>query len=135
MIDPVTLAVVAGLRLVNPQPIDLKNVECLADAIYFESRNQPLAAQVGVASAVVNRGRPCAVVRQPHQFSYRKIKHRRRTDQKAWKQALEVAVLVHSRAVQPYEATHFHDTSVTPAWTARMTFIGQAGDMKFWRAL
>lgn len=133
MIDAAIFAMVAALRTTDPSPIDFKQVECLADAVYFEARGEPLAAQIGVASVVVARGSPCDVVRKPRQFAYRKLRDRKRADGKAWAQAAEVAVLVASGAVRPIEATHFHDTSQTPAWTARMKYVGQAGSMKFWR--
>lgn len=133
MIDPTVVALTAALRLSQPTHIDLRQTECIADAVYHESRGEPLAAQVAVASVVLNRGRPCAVVRASGQFSYRRRHHLGRREPDAWRQAAEVALLVQTGAVARFQATHFHDTTVSPAWTARMTFIGQAGRMKFWR--
>ena len=40
----------------NPQPVDISQTECIANAIYAEARSEPLATQVRVASAVLNRG-------------------------------------------------------------------------------
>src|SRR5688500_11742487 len=51
--------------------------ECLATAVYFEARGEPLAGQLAVAEVVLNRSRSgrypadiCAVVKQPWQFSF-----------------------------------------------------------------
>ena len=132
--DAAVLAVVGALRLAGPVSIEPADVRCVADAVYHEARSEPLAAQVGVASAVLNRGSPCSVVRAPGQFSYRAKGHRKVRDAKAWNQAVEVAVLVSTGAVNRYSATHFHDVSVVPGWTRGMQYLGQSGTMKFWRA-
>lgn len=59
------------------QPIDYQQANCLSQAIWFESRNQPVVGQVAVAVTIMNRvkssGYPntvCEVVNQPYQFSY-----------------------------------------------------------------
>ena len=51
--------------------------DCLASAVYFEARGEPLEGQLAVAEVVLNRARSgrypstiCAVVRQPAQFSF-----------------------------------------------------------------
>ena len=132
-VDPTILALVGALRLADPVSLHLGDVECIADAVYWESRGEPLAAQIGVASTILNRGRPCQVIREPNQFSYRLKKRRVRSDTRAWNQACEVALLTASGAVGRYDSTHFHDTSAAPWWTKGMTFLGQAGSMKFWR--
>jgi spore germination cell wall hydrolase CwlJ-like protein len=51
--------------------------ECLARAVYWESRGEPLSGQLAVAEVVINRARSgrfaptlCGVVRQPSQFSF-----------------------------------------------------------------
>lgn len=52
-------------------------LRCLAGAIYFESKGEPLSGQLAVAEVVINRsksgrfpGSICAVVTQPGQFSF-----------------------------------------------------------------
>ncbi|BAE51519.1 cell wall hydrolase [Paramagnetospirillum magneticum] len=134
MIDPTVVALAGALRLAQPTAIDLRQTECIADAVYHESRGEPLAAQIAVASVVVNRGRPCVVVSARGQFAYRRRVDRRHHDVAAWRQSAEVALLVQSGAVRAIPATHFHDTTVAPAWAARMTYVGRAGGMEFWRA-
>ena len=56
---------------------DDEQLRCLAGAIYFESRGEPLAGQLAVAEVILNRaasGRfadsPCGVVTQRGQFSF-----------------------------------------------------------------
>ena len=51
--------------------------ECLANAVYFESKGEPLAGQLSVAEVVLNRARSgrfassvCGVVKQRGQFSF-----------------------------------------------------------------
>ena len=52
-------------------------LRCLAGAIYFESRGEPLAGQLGVAQVILNRANSgrfadsvCGVVTQPGQFGF-----------------------------------------------------------------
>jgi spore germination cell wall hydrolase CwlJ-like protein len=52
-------------------------LQCLAGAIYFESKGEPLSGQLAVAEVVINRsksgkfpGSICSVVTQPGQFSF-----------------------------------------------------------------
>lgn len=132
MIDATIIAVAGALYMASPQSVSLREAECIAEAVYFESRGEPVDAQVAVASTVVNRGRPCEVVRQRGQFSYRKLKKRRIDDKSAWRQAAEVAVLVQAGAISKYPSTHFHDTSVVPKWTSGMEYVGRSGGMRFW---
>lgn len=54
-----------------------EQIRCLAGAIYFEARGEPLAGQLAVAEVILNRaasGRfaksACGVVTQPGQFSF-----------------------------------------------------------------
>ncbi len=62
----------------QPQDDDLDDdTSCLAGAIYFESKGEPLAGQLAVADVILNRTRSgrfpttiCSVVMQPGQFSF-----------------------------------------------------------------
>jgi N-acetylmuramoyl-L-alanine amidase len=52
-------------------------LQCLAGAIYFESKGEPLSGQLAVAEVIINRsksgkfpGSICSVVTQPGQFSF-----------------------------------------------------------------
>ena len=52
-------------------------LECLAGAVYFESKGEPLSGQLAVANVIINRTKSgrfptsiCSVVKQPGQFSF-----------------------------------------------------------------
>ena len=78
---------------------------CLALAIFFESRNQPIEGQKAVANVVLNRlerdkkSSVCDVVYKPSQFSWtvekgkpHKAKEKaKKIDSKAWKKSLIIA--------------------------------------------
>ena len=71
---PTLAAAVAAQSTSHGDDADLR---CLAGAIYFESRGEPLAGQLGVAQVILNRAASgrfadsvCAVVTQPGQFGF-----------------------------------------------------------------
>lgn len=56
---------------------DDEHLRCLAGAVYFESKGEPLAGQLAVAQVVLNRTKSgrypanvCGVVKQPGQFGF-----------------------------------------------------------------
>ncbi len=56
---------------------DDEHLRCLAGAVYFESKGEPLAGQLAVAQVILNRiksgrypGSVCGVVKQPGQFGF-----------------------------------------------------------------
>lgn len=74
-----------------------KQVTCIALAVYYESRGEPLEGQKAVATVVMNRvnsprfpNTACEVVFQPRQFSF--VGPRLRpTDQTSWARAVAIA--------------------------------------------
>lgn len=71
---PTLAAAVADQSVPSNTGDDLR---CLAGAIYFEARGEPLAGQLAVAEVILNRtqsrrfgGDVCSVVTQPGQFSF-----------------------------------------------------------------
>lgn len=125
------------------------DARCLAQAVYFEARSEPLEGQLAVAQVVLNRvrspywpDRVCAVVfegeqRRHHcQFSFAcdgrsdKPKNRR-----AWQIAKMVALVALDglwRDVTGH-ATHYHAVYVTPSWRAAMAPTVRYGDHLFYR--
>jgi spore germination cell wall hydrolase CwlJ-like protein len=104
--------------------------QCLAVAVYFESRGEPIEGQLAVAQVVMNRVQDrrwpntiCGVVQQRTaascQFSYvcdpRKDQPR---DRRSWGIAKAVALIAAGGAWPDLTngATHFHATRVNPAW-------------------
>ncbi|MEL6585571.1 MAG: cell wall hydrolase [Pseudomonadota bacterium] len=105
---------------------------CLAEAIYFEARGEPVAGQVAVAEVILNRvdatnypGTICRVVNQGTgrrhacQFSYTcdGIPDRVR-DGQAWTLAGKIARRLMDGAPRRLtgDATHYHADYVSPYW-------------------
>lgn len=118
------------------------DMQCLAGAIYFEARGEPLAGQLAVGRVIVNRAASrryprtyCGVVYQPSQFSF--VRGGRmpaiKTDSAAWRKAKAIARVAHEdlwdSAVEG--ATSFHATHVKPRW--RLTRVAQLGSHVFYR--
>ena len=98
--------------------------ECLARAVYWESRGEPLAGQLAVAEVVINRARSgrfaptlCGVVRQPSQFSAVAV--------------ARIATGQLARGSAP-NALFFHARRINPGWR-RLTRIATVGNHVFYR--
>ena len=119
-------------------------LECLAGAIYFEARGEPLTGQLAVAEVIINRSQSgrfpttyCGVVRQPGQFSFvRKgtIPQARRGTQ-AWRNAVAIARIAHGGQWQTHadEALYFHARSVRPSWSHRKQALATIDSHIFYR--
>ncbi|MEM6857128.1 MAG: cell wall hydrolase [Pseudomonadota bacterium] len=105
-------------------------MRCLAGAIYFESRGEPLNGQLAVAQVVVNRSEDarwpasyCSVVYQRAQFSFVKNGNmpRIRTSSEAWQRAKAIAQIAHEGLWESEvgDAVYFHATYVRPKWSRR----------------
>ena len=127
---------VADVRVMDAGAMD-NEAECLATAVYFESKGEPLDGQLAVAQVIVNRvedgrfGRDiCAVVKAPKQFSFVKGNMLPEpTNRAAWETAKAVALIAISGSwpeIAP-DATHFHATRVNPGWKnlRRIATVGQ----------
>lgn len=110
-------------------------LECLAGAIYFESKGEPLSGQLAVANVIINRttsGRfprsICGVVRQPGQFSF--LRGGRIPEIHAggqYRTAVAIAkVAIDKEWDNPApQALFFHARRVSPGWSkARVASIG-----------
>jgi hypothetical protein len=119
-----------------------EQLECLAGAVYFEAKGEPLHGQLSVAEVILNRARsgrfpasPCGVVKQRGQFSF--IRGGRfpaiaRTSL-AWKRAVAIAhIAVRDLADGPApKALFFHAKRVSPRW--RLTRVAAVGNHIFYR--
>jgi hypothetical protein len=118
------------------------DMHCLASAIYFESRGEPLDGQLAVGQVVINRAESgrfpssyCGVVYQRAQFSF--VRGGRmpaiNTSSEAWHRAKAIARIAHENLWQgPAEgALFFHATHVRPGW--RLTRVGQVSRHVFYR--
>ncbi|TPE50760.1 cell wall hydrolase [Amaricoccus solimangrovi] len=124
--------------------------KCLSEAIYFESRGEPLAGQIAVAEVILNRvdspsypKNVCGVTHQgvgtagrSCQFSYA-CDGRADTMKSALprERAEKLATLMlagRERTVTD-GATHFHAARVRPSWARVMTRTARIGHHSFYR--
>ena len=117
-----------ALVAATPAPEHLsEQMQCLAGAVYFESRGEPLAGQLAVAQVVINRAESsrfpasyCGVVYQRAQFSFVKngAMPQINTGSKAWQRARAIARIAHEGTweSQAGDALYFHATYVKPRW-------------------
>ena len=130
---------VAKLRSSEPGSREL---ECLAGAIYFESKSESLAGQLAVGHVIANRAASgrfpasyCGVVFQRSQFSFVRghaLPYIPRASQD-WRDAVAIAKIV-DRQLQPSpmgKALFFHARRVSPGW--RLTRVGTLGNHVFYR--
>ena len=119
---------------VIPESLD-PEMQCLAGAVYFESKGESLAGQLAVARVVINRVRSgrfpdsiCGVVHQPSQFSF--IRGGRmpeaNTSGRSWRRAVAIAQIAMADAwdSKVEGALFFHARRVSPGWNrTRMASI------------
>jgi len=121
-----------------------EQMRCLAGAVYFESRGEPLAGQLAVAQVVINRSEDrrwpasyCGVVYQRAQFSF--VKGGRmpniRTSTNAWKRATSIAKIAHEGLweSEAADAVYFHAKAVRPKWSRRKQRTAQINSHIFYR--
>lgn len=124
-----------------PESVD-DELRCLAGAIYFESKGEPLAGQLAVADVIINRTKSnkfpstiCGVVEQPGQFSFVRngeIPHID-ADRPAYRTAMAVAQIALAKDWQNPAPTalYFHARSVRPGWG--FTQVASIGHHVFYR--
>jgi N-acetylmuramoyl-L-alanine amidase len=113
-------------------------LKCLATAIYFEARSEPVEGQLAVAQVIRNRARSgrfpssiCGVVNQPSQFSF--SRRRAPENQTQWLRAVKIALIAMAdgwRQIVP-DALYFHAARVSPGWSLRR--IARIGNNIFYR--
>lgn len=137
-------------NILPPSVFSAKEQKCLADAIYFESRGEPLKGQAAVAQVVLNRVRNpaypntiCGVVYQNKdwtnqcQFSFAcdRIKDIIWSPERH-KVAEEIALAVTAGKIWLPEvgsSTHYHAVYVKPNWAPTMKRVAKIGWHIFYR--
>lgn len=122
-------------------PVDAMQHNCVATAVYYESKGEPVAGQLAVARVIMNRvkaGRfaktPCGVVTQPSQFSFvRGGNLPTPPENAAWRQAKLIAKMAmqDGYAGPAASALYFHAKRVAPGWNR--TSLGAIGNHIFYR--
>jgi hypothetical protein len=124
-------------------PMD-SEMRCLAGAVYFEARGEPLAGQLAVAQVIINRTEDgrfprsyCGVVAQPGQFSFMRGSRMPavREGSPAWERAVAVAQIADRGLWEsPAEdAVFFHARYVRPGWSRTKTRLAQIDTHIFYR--
>jgi spore germination cell wall hydrolase CwlJ-like protein len=129
----------------------LYEIMCIATAIYFEARGEPIAGQYAVAQVVINRVHDprypddaCSVVydggedRYQCQFSfYCDGKSDQPEDGVSWRVAQLIARAVYEGRSAPIvgEATHYHATRVNPGWAHTGQRVAKISDHVFYRGV
>lgn len=119
-------------------------MRCLAGAVYFEARGEPLDGQLAVAQVIVNRTEDsrfprsyCGVVTQPGQFSFMRGQRmpKVRESSPSWTRAVAVAHIA-DRGLwdsQAGNAVFFHARYVRPGWSRTKTRLAQIDTHIFYR--
>jgi spore germination cell wall hydrolase CwlJ-like protein len=127
-----------------------RDLDCLTQAVYYESRGESPRGQAAVAQVVLNRVRHpafpktiCAVVFQGAglgkadcQFSFVCDGSMRQTrDEEAWDKAQHIAARALSGAViaEIGNATHFHATRLGPQWGDGLIKVATVGLHVFYK--
>ena len=121
-----------------------EQLRCLAGAVYFEARGEPLDGQLAVAEVVINRAQDsrwpasyCGVVYQRAQFSF--VRGGKmpaiNTSKATWHRAKAVARIAHENLWQSEanEAVYFHANYVRPSWSRKKTRVTQIDTHVFYR--
>ena len=116
---------------------------CIAEAIYFEARNQPQEGQLAVAQVILNRTRhpdypdnPCDVVRQGKYIGTHPLRHKCQftyycdglketiKDKPAFGTAfINAAAVYFGLPDTTGGATHYHADYARPYWSAEMEYL------------
>lgn len=127
-----------------------KAAKCLAEAIYFESRSEPIRGQIAVAQVVVNRAfsgyYPTTVCGVVYQNAHRRLSCQFTfacdgirdvvTEPEHWSRAKTIAKeMLDGRLWLPEvnRSTHYHATYVRPYWVREMKKMYKTGLHIFYR--
>ncbi len=139
----------SGLSYIAPSKAMAREVNCLAEAIYYEARSETTDGQKAVAEVVLNRARHkafpstvCGVVYQGAQrttgcqFSFTcdgstaKLPYG-----KHWEKSQTIAkhMMIGATAPLTNRATHYHTTDVNPKWAPSLRKLRKYDTHVFYR--
>jgi spore germination cell wall hydrolase CwlJ-like protein len=132
-----------------PVPKSDKQMSCLAEALYFEARGEPIKGQLAVGEVILNRVEDtrypssiCKVVNQGTgrrfacQFTYTcdgklETVHERKPYEMALKIA-KILLTTHERKLTR-GSTHYHSNYVNPKWSKKFERVAKFGRHIFYR--
>ena len=139
-----------SLKLLSlPVPKSDKQMSCLAEALYFEARGEPIKGQLAVGEVILNRVEDarypssiCKVVNQGTgrryacQFTYTcdgklETVHERKPYEMALKIA-KILMTTHDRKLTK-GSTHYHSNYVDPKWSKKFERVAKFGRHIFYR--
>jgi len=126
-------------------------IACIATAIYFEARSEPLDGQVAVANVIMNRvasdkfpNSPCEVVKQGRTWMGHMVRNQCHfsyycdgrpeviLDEGAYTLALSIAVNWPNLVDITNGATYYHRDDVHPYWIESLSISRQIGRHLFY---
>ena len=123
-----------------------REVQCLAQNIYFEAGSEPKAGKIAVAAVTMNRVKEgfaktvCGVVTQKNnnvcQFSWVCEPKKAITMPSEWKESRQIAeniLISHKKYSTIDGALFFHADYVKPAWAATKDFVQKIGRHLFYK--
>ena len=132
-----------------PVPKSGKQMSCLAEALYFEARGEPITGQLAVGEVILNRVEDsrypssiCKVINQGTgrrfacQFTYTcdgklETVHERKAYEMALKLA-KILITTHDRKLTK-GSTHYHSNYVNPKWSKKFERVAKYGRHIFYR--
>ena len=132
-----------------PVPKSGKQMSCLAEALYFEARGEPITGQLAVGEVILNRVEDsrypssiCKVINQGTgrrfacQFTYTcdgklETVHERKAYEMALKLA-KILITTHDRKLTK-GSTHYHSNYVNPQWSKKFERVAKYGRHIFYR--
>ena len=135
----------AALVDANSDGVLDEEANCLATAVYFESKGEPLEGQLAVAQVVINRAHSgrfpatmCGVIKQHKQFSFVRAGAFPYVNQgcAAWRKAQAIARIATRNLVAalPADVLWYHADYVAPRWRSALFKVQQIGAHIFYRA-
>ena len=132
-----------------PVPKSNKQMSCLAEALYFEARGEPIKGQLAVGEVILNRVEDtrypssiCKVINQGTgrrfacQFTYTcDGKLETVNERKPYELALKIAKILmttHDRRLTR-GSTHYHSYYVNPRWSKKFERVAKFGRHIFYR--
>lgn len=137
-----TLQAETNPKQFQTQTLSKEQIECLSINAYMEARGEGEKGMQAVTWVVLNRikhpaypSTPCAVIKQPQQFSWVSSKPVQVKEKDAYTQAERVVEGVLSGKLKDNtnSSTHFHSTRIKPVWANRLSYTTTIGSHCFYK--